>query len=535
MSRLLSTLRTAGPWRALAVAAAAVVALLALRTAQLLGLAPLLYDPEFLQFSRLATDLQGELGWLDLGPRGILRDYIYMEFAQGTAWIAVGTALLSPILGVSVWSMHAVALLSEAAAVGVFALLLIRLGGIRAAAIGLLPWLLAPRFAVTWQLLPFGNHTEFLVFPLLVALLLTSRGRVREPLWPWVVSAGLLGIAVVAYRGNLPAVLALAGTALWSGSRRSILAGLGGVAAALLLACGFLVWVYGGEIVSGWPADDTLLPRIGGDTSVGALLGGLPRAFPGAPAVLGTALPYLALLALGLALSLGVIVRTRDARDRGLHARRFAVLWAFATAAATLLDGDPQPVHRLNALYAMLTATALLTATGVPSVARHVGTALLLVLGLAGLIDATGTIHPGAWRAGATYEGVELWQELRLRRVDGDDLPHFQRLVDEGRASRDAGRATHHVEGCSEPLRERLFGPAPAPLVSECSCEEDGALGRFLARDLAADPPASLEEVGRGVWIFCDRDLGATERALQGMDDETVGALMDGARDEASR
>ncbi len=528
-------LRAPGLPRTLAVAVAAVGVLLSLRTAQLLGLAPLLYDPEFLQFSRLATDLQGELGWFDLGLRGILRDYIYMEFAQGTAWIAVGTALLSPILGLNVWSMHAVTVLSEAAAVGVLALLLQRLGGIRAAILGLLPWILAPSFAVTWQLLPFGNHTEFLVFPLLAALVLTAGGRARQPLWPWLVAGGVLGIAVVAYRGNLPAVGALAGVALWSRSRRPVLAGLAGSVGALLLALGFLVWVYGGEIVTGWPADDTLLPRVGGDTSLLSLVRGLPRAFPGAPAALGTALPYLLLLGLGVGLSAVVASRRAGTPDAGVHARRFVVLWALGTIAAILLDGDPQPVHRLHGLYAMLAASALLSTAAAPPKLRTVGVGLALLLGMAGLIDAWGTLHPRAWRAGASYEGIELWQELRLRRVDGDDLAHFQRVVDEGRASPDVGRATHHVEGCSEPLRERLLGPAPDPLASECGCAEPGALGHFLTRNLGADPPTSLPDVGRGAWIFCDRDLGVLERALEGMDESTRQALIDGARDEARR
>ncbi len=527
--------RTPGPGRTLAVSALAAGVLLALRGAQLLSLAPLLYDPEFLQFAGLAVELEGEAGWLDIGLRGVLRDHIYMDFAQGTAWIAVGTALLAPVAGLNVWSLHAVTILSEAAAVALLAALLFRLGGARATALGLAPWLLAPAFAVFWQLLPFGNHTEFLALPLAVALCLTARGRRRPPAWPWFAAALLLAAGVFLYRGNLAAVAALAATALWSRSPGTAALGVGAAASALAIAFGALVAVYGIDIVGGWPDDDTLLPRVASEVSRLSVARDLPHGFPGVPSALGTSLPTLIALGIALAAALAAAIPRPATGDVGLHARRFVALWAAASVAATLVDGDPQPVHRLNALYALLASAALLLSRPVPAPVRRGAVALLLLLAAGGAWDAVGTIHPVAWRTSAGYEGVELWRELRLRRVDPDDLPHWRRLITAGRASPDVGRATHHVEGCSEPLRERLFGPPAAPTASECGCAEPGALGRFLTRDLDADPTADLAAVGRGAWVFCDRDLEALDRALEGMDDRSREALLAGARDEAGR
>ncbi len=524
----------AGPWPTLAFAALAAGLLLALRLVQLLSLAPLLYDPEFLQFAKLALDLQGEPDWFDIGLRGLFRDYIYMEFAQGTAWIAAGTALLAPVTGLSVWSMHGVAMLSEAAAVAALAALLFRLGGRRAAALGLAPWLLAPGFAVVWQLLPFGNHTEFLALPLAVALCLSAQGVRRPPAWPWLASAVLLAGAVFLYRGNLAAVVALAGTALWSRAPGTAALGVAAALGAIVVAVAALVGIYGVDIVVGWPPDDTLLPRFGAETSLLASLRALPQTFPGAPAALGSSLPMLLVLATALLLALATAARRVGNADGGLHARRFVALWAAGSLAAMLLDGDPQPVHRLNALYALLATAALLGSRALPAAIRRVGAVLLVILAVAGLWDAVGTVHPAAWRVVREYEGIELWRELRLRRVDPDDLPHWRRIIDQGRATPDMGRATHHVEGCRPPLRERLFGPPPAPRASECGCDEPGELGRFLAGELAADPPVSTEDVGRGAWVFCGRDLDVLDRALEGMDAGDKESLLAGARDEAT-
>jgi len=242
----------------------------------------------------------------------------------------------------------------------------------------------------------------------------------------------------------------------------------------------------------------------------------------------------LLVLATALLLALATAARRVGNADGGLHARRFVALWAAGSLAAMLLDGDPQPVHRLNALYALLATAALLGSRALPAAIRRVGAVLLVILAVAGLWDAVGTVHPAAWRVVREYEGIELWRELRLRRVDPDDLPHWRRIIDQGRATPDMGRATHHVEGCRPPLRERLFGPPPAPRASECGCDEPGELGRFLAGELAADPPVSTEDVGRGAWVFCGRDLDVLDRALEGMDAGDKESLLAGARDEAT-
>ncbi len=187
---------------------AAFIGLLAVRTPQLLSVAPLLYDVEFLQFGSFALDLRSGVLPAHLGIEDV-RLYQYGDHAPGTLWMVVAYAILGTVMEPSVWGLHGLAIASEATAVGLLAAGLAgfttwpRLVG------GWLLWVLAPGFAVVWQFMPFGNHTEFLWGPCACLLALSLDPDLRRPA-VWVPCVLAMGLTAMLYRGALTAILALA-------------------------------------------------------------------------------------------------------------------------------------------------------------------------------------------------------------------------------------------------------------------------------------------------------------------------------------
>ncbi len=511
--------------------ALAVITLAALRTMQLLSVAPLLHDPEFLQFARLAQDLASGRTDLLLDPLELFPHYTYMAFAQGTVVVGVVTWLLSPLLGVSSWSLQASSLLAEALAVGLLAALLVvsTTGRLRIVA-GLAPWLLAPGFAVIWQMLPFGNHTELLWVPIGIALFLAWRPPEQRAWWHWWLPLALLTWGVFCYRGTIIAIGALVLCGIWSRSKRFALGGLvvAGVAMAILTV--MLLWLYG-DLVLERPGHVLLALRT--ESTLGSaapLIGDEPFTFPTAPRDLPQ-WPYLSLLLLGLFLAL--VSCRNPARIQvtpALHARRFVALWALLAFGAALLDTYHREPHCLPALYALLVCAAMSQTDGVSKPLQGAGAVILALLAIAGARDGLATIHPSVWSRTLGYEGVTLHQQLDLRSLDLDDLPWFQRIVEQGRANPHVGVATHSF--CTHELRERTGLPHPQPHVSVCGCERPGELGGILQRFIEGPPHAEPSEVGRGVWIFCNRDMDAVHNALEGLPEPIRDEMLAGARKE---
>ncbi len=511
--------------------ALALTVLLILRGAQWLSIAPLLHDPEWLQFADLARVLQaGELE--RLLPGQLFPQHSYMPFSQGVAILSLFAWFLSPLLGVSSWALQACSLLAEALAVALLAALLsITHSRSSWRALALAPWLLAPGFAVVWQILPFGNHTELQWVPLAVALFIVWSPPDRRPWWHLTFPLVVLAFGLFCYRGTLPVLVAFVLWGAWSGSRRLLLGSfaVGGLTLALVTVS--LLGIYGGGFLEN-PDRFLLAHELGASFGVAApIIGEDPFLFPTAPRDLPS-WPYLALLLVALPLALfGCFRAPRGPSSPDGQVRRFVLLWASLAFLACALDSFPRQPHCLPALYALLVNAGLLLGAGVPRAVRWAGGVIVGLLAAAGLRDGVATIHPDAWRDALRYEGVALYEQLDVRAVDGDDWPWFQRLVDEGRTHPHVGVVTHAF--CNHGLRDRVFLPHPEPSASRCGCEEAGWVGRVLQEAIERGPQADPFQAGRGAWIYCGRDLGDLERGLEGMPAELFEEVMAGARHEA--
>ena len=149
---------------------AVVATLSGLRALQLLSYAPALCNPEFLFNGRLMLEAHEATSSLQYIRTQSLSGLVYLPTQQGTLAIQLAAAALSTVTGPNVWTLHGTTILAELLAVALLLVFLLRQLGPRAAMIGALPWLFPPGPVVVWQLLPFGNHTEFLAIPLAIAL-----------------------------------------------------------------------------------------------------------------------------------------------------------------------------------------------------------------------------------------------------------------------------------------------------------------------------------------------------------------------------
>ncbi|MCO4773065.1 MAG: hypothetical protein KDA24_23730, partial [Deltaproteobacteria bacterium] len=133
-----------------------------------------LYAGEAAGVGRLQWALsQGTFEWH--GPARFVVEHTYQYFAQGTAFLQVVAAALSPFFGHTFTAQAAAAIALEALGVGLFAWLLLRITAPAGAALGAVALALPPRFTATFALQPYGNHTEYLWVPLAAALILLGR------------------------------------------------------------------------------------------------------------------------------------------------------------------------------------------------------------------------------------------------------------------------------------------------------------------------------------------------------------------------
>ena len=507
--------------------------LLGLRSGQLLGVAPLLFDWEFIQFGSLALEVEsGTRRLSEIWQRP--EAWTYMEHAQGTMLPIAGTALLVPLFGANVWGLHATSVLPEALAL----VLLLTLVWRRSDSVLLVlsaafAWSFVPRSAAVWQMLPFGNHTEFLWIPLAVALLLDLRIR------SWLGSSGvalalalLLGLGFVAYRGTLATaaalVLVLVATQGLAGLRRAI-------AVVFAAGCLALLALYSLTEPEQWRGLQTLRDLLLGAPVMDPdpwpeRLRRLPERLPSAPAILGGPWLYLGLVGTATAAALFQWSSGRAAPppDRGIAAAEesgtrspailLLLLWAAISLGMTLVADARYDQYFLQPFYALLSVVLLLPTMAVPrSLLRRCSLGCVLLIGLLGLPDGAELLRPSAWQVNQDYQGLKLWGQFQMTSLDEDDIPYWDKLAGSPDLVHYVGQGFPPTERCVGNLRAGGKHPIPAAGTSRCSCWGEGELTSHLAQRLREAPKVPLEQLGMGAWIGCNRDKEALESAMKGL------------------
>lgn len=509
-----------------AVPVAAVLVLVVLRLVELRTIAHLLYSPELMELGSLAWHVDHGGLEHDGTLAGFIATYQYNHFDQGTLLVQGLNWLLSRALGASGFVLHLVALGCEAVTVAVVAWLGAKLAGWRGL-VAALPLLFPPAFVVAWQLMPYGNHTEFLWLPLAIGgVWLVAGSPDARP--PWALLAGLLFLGVLLYRMNAAASLACVVTALTlpaSSRDRSLAwttAGLG--LAAIAIGCLF----------AGWPeaavGDAGLIPRFGAEP---------PAAFEAA--FLGAPRNHLG----GWPWRLGLLGWAALGASAGLRSRALRPLAVYGTSLAAAAIVVPvafagaRPEYLLTGLYALLALGGLgLAAPGRSSVLAAVGCALLLAG--SGLADARWLADPGTWAQTAGFDGARLHFVLGVQDPDADEIPHYRAVLDGERGSRHLGlaTATHGEPAC--PLQPGRLDPGPLRAADSDRCPgwSRASLAAHQQALKAQDwnPTASeLRDFGAGAWISCQRDISCVEAALDGLPADVAGSILVGARAEAIR
>ncbi len=491
--------------------------LVILRVLQLHHVEPLLYSPELYGLASLAQDRAAGTVPAGLGLAEFVAAYQYGHFAQGTLLVQ----LLTAAFGLD--SFHFVAIGFEAITVLLAGVLALRIGGPRGMGLGLLPWLLPPAFVVGWQLMPYGNHTEFLGFGLALALLLlTPMAQWRPRRWAGAVA--LLALSVVLYRLSGALVVGFAAAAAGQGSRGGAVAlGVAGLAA-------------GGMLLTAWAA----WPGVGSEDTFASFLA--PRAAPrsfgeagfapgwtwalwGAPRGMLGGLLWPA--GVGAAAAAGMLAGkdVDGLRPVGL----FAAGWAGAGILVPLLFAPPHGEYLLPGLYGVLVLSLLGLAPAASPAVRRAAMIGLGLAALAGASDGVRLLGPGS----AGYDGPAFERTLALEHLDGDEIPYFADLLEGGRGDRWVGRAsaTWKVGCLPQPLRH-LTPRLPDPTASTCEGWPPGALARHLLEVGPVPHPPELRSIGRGAWIVCGRDVDRVRAAAEGLPAEAVEEIVRGARAE---
>jgi hypothetical protein len=498
----------------------------ALRVVQLLSVATELHDPEFLHFGLAALDaheglMPAELTVADLGR------YMYGSTAQGTLVMSAIAWALEPWFGPSAWVLFGIAIAAQGATVGFLtAALAPHVGLARSALAAGLIWLFAPGDAVLWELMPFGNHTEF-VWVAAAVLFVFSRDPALARWVSRIAMLVLLTIGIVCYRGHLPTLLAAAGAWGLSRPRRILPAAIGG---GLVLAG----VVYIAQPLAE-PGNDSvkavLMTKLWPHASVEIAIQTARRSFPSAPAAAADGALYGGVLACGIPLMLLAVWRTKSPALRRCSA--VAALWCGLTVAAAF-PFAPWPQYWLTALYAGLTAATLLAATTPLRWTWLPAAAVVVFLVSAGVMDASRLVRPEAMSANLEYRGLEVWHRLDVGAIDASHQPALHRLLDEGRGSRAVGVGMPLHSMCNARLRGGL-GPTDEYRGEPCRCWKPGELGP-VAKSARDGRPAefSLADVGRGAAIACGGDLEKVRAAAEGLGPEEIELLLAGAREEAA-
>lgn len=501
--------------RAVGVAAIGVALLLVvLRSFQVASLGPLLYSNEFAQLGNLAADLSSGQFDSNMGWRDFYRFYAYGDHAQGTLFVAVVAAMLAPLFGPTTTALHAVAILCEAAFAGA-AIWAVGRRSLVAAALVSLVLLFPPYIVLAFQLMPYGNHTEFLALPVLLGVALTSQdGRRRVPLL-----VGLSAISVLLYRLNLAAVLA-AGTAVLVSRRPGALKDAMSCGAGLIL--GFLLaLILKGE--GSGPAG--LLPHLGLASSQSLLA--LEKAWTTWPGmgISGTRTVLTGLAALGsLILAIWGVVR-----ERADLFKTYLVLWFLLAFGAPIVSGYARPEYLLNA-WTALTLAGLSLPESAGTKMKTLGTLVAALLLSAGLGAG---VRAAAAPPSAEYDGVLLHRNLRLETLDGDDVPFWMDLAATGR--RHSAGVVTRIGPCNAQFGRSSDFTASDLRSSRCgTCSSEG-VGPMLSEQLAADDGLDLTDIGAGLWIRCDRDMDEVGRLLEQLPVTYRARVGAGAEEENAR
>ena len=541
--------------RALLLATFAAIALGALRWAQLRSVEALLYHGEFTGLGRRIVDLYGG------GEPPVFQDfhafwdrYQYQTYAQGTVYTQVAGAWFARWLGPSTKALHATTVVAECLAVFVASALAFRTLRLRWAWVVVAAFVFLPVIAVGWQLAPYGNHTEFQAVPVFLAAFLattSAAARDRGSLLRWLPVAVAIAFGLVMYRGNAPPVIAFAATVLWTRSWGRAGRGLATVVLAGLGAYWVLAYGIGADLTGIGPESfgAEQVPSIVVD---GAQQHSLAEAaatvfresLPGAPRWIAGGAPARVLLGLGWLLAAMSWLPARGGEiTPGRLLARYASLWAFGAVAAVLVGRQAFPRYLIGAYYALL-----LCWTGVLVAASHVAlrglaAGALGLIALGGLLEGWYWVVPAMWDATDDLNGIPLWFELEVNYIDLDELPYYQRVLDEGRGTKWIGWSSHHMPmGCV--VQGALVAQPdyfPRPSLDACH-GFDPATAQFIAdeaeRELDRNPQfdfeASMREVGVGMWIRSDHDMGVLLPALEGMRTRLRRPILAGAAAEAT-
>jgi len=533
-------------------AASASALLLVLRWLQLRSTAHRLYDPEWVDFITFSEHLRAGTLVTD-NLEQFMHAYQHQGASQGVVAVQVGAALLGQVLGPTMWSLHGVTMGAEALLVGLLALLLRRVASRRLAAFGLLPIVFVPSFVVTWQLLPFGNHTEFFFLPALLALFLVGGPLQERPLWHWLLPVLAVAAGFFLYRVTLAPSLAFAAVCLLVGRGRARLLGPLSVVLGLGVAVGMLAIAFGQDTFTPLLGNLSLLaPRMepSGNSLLGQLSGGWLRALPRAPR--GSSLGYLYAIVLLLGPVLLGLLAVRKRKDLQQPALvTYALGWASFGLLMPSLSSALRPEYLLCGVYGMLLCWALVVVLPWQGRWSRPLAAGVLALSLLGAADSSSYVRPGVWGMTADYEAVAFWRKFGLHWVDTDDVPYFARILAEDRADLamsfgwlfvdchwDTSDAAGRVPGGRiADLREgHCEGWGPGELAAQILAYQrlEPELKTGLDTGYMQDGGTfNSDAVGRGAWILCNRDLSRLQAALEGLPPQEQEPILAGARAEA--
>ncbi len=526
--------------------------LMVLRCLQLRSTAHRLYDPEWVDFITFSEHLRAGTVVTE-SVEQFMHTYQHQGASQGVAAVQIGAALLGSVMGPTAWSLHAVTMLAELALVVALALLLRRLTSRRIAALAIAPFVFVPSFVVTWQLLPFGNHSEFFVFPALLALFLAGTPLRERPLWHWLLPLVAVAIGFFLYRVLLaPAVGFALATLLFARGRARIL-GPVAVGLGLTIAVTMLALAFGRESFTPLLGNLSLLaPRMepSGAALLDQLQGGWLFKLPRAPRTSNLGLSYPIVLLMGPCLLVLFSLRDRRVLKQPVLVV-FALAWAVVGMIMPSVSSALRAEYLLTGVYGLLLCWALLVALPwTLSGSRWLAVGVVSLVLLGGL-DSARYIQPSAWQASADYEGVAFWRELGLHWVDPDDVPYFARVVEENRADPAMSFGWLFVD-CPWDTSDAA-GRVPGGQIADlreghCEGWKPGELAGHIGDYWALEPALQTgldtgymqvggrfdaAAVGRGAWILCNRDMQRLERALEGLAADQAEAILAGARAEA--
>ena len=500
-----------------------IVALIVLRLVELRTLEHLLYSPELLELGSLAWHVDHGGLRHDGTITGFIATYQYNHFDQGTLAVQVVHWMLSRLPVFEGVGIHLVGIACEALSFGAFIWLATRIAGPRGL-LAALPLLLPPAFIVAWQLMPYGNHTDFLIVPIALGLIWLRWNELPR----WGLMAAILAGGVLLYRLNaacLPACL-VAALLLPQDRIRPVAATVAasGLALATITAL-FFVWPEAQlEDVGAIPRLQTVREPEWARLS-----------FLGAPRTILSGWPWrVGLVAWGVAGIWGGLTTER--------LRPFTI-FVFVLAASALIGpllfAPTRPEYLLTGIYALLLA-------GLPGpIAAHKPVRLLAGVGavlmtVSGLIDAQELADPDSWPTTEGFDGARLHFELGVESPDADEIPHYLQVLEQGQVGRHFGLATATHEDPQCPLQPARLDPGPLERANADRCPgwSEGLLGARVNTLVSANwnpTTQQLRDFGAGAWVTCQRQVTCVESALKGAPPNLAATILVGARAQAAK